>query len=185
MGPAFVRGLLQMPWQPLRASTRQWGSMVGGPRALVGGTGVCWLALPPHSPSPQKRQSGSPRHAFHLHTLSAVPVMSSFAYLVVGVLPNANLGVCSQLLPWQCALHVHTPATSTTHLQYLLSPKTIWGDALCCRCLFLNPGAQLLTPSPFNSLPHEVSSAPGTLKLLCSSILDVFRKMEEKKTSSL
>ena len=115
-------------------------------------------------------------------THSAVPVMSSFAYLVVGVLPYANLRVCSWLLPWQCALHVHTPAT---HLQYRLSPRRSGDDALCCCCLLLDPGTWLLSPSPFNSLPHKVSSAPGNLKLLCSSILDVFRKMEEKKTSSL
>lgn len=46
---------------------------------------------------------------------STSTVMSCFAYLVVGVLPNANLGVCSWLQHWQCALHVHTPATHPTH----------------------------------------------------------------------
>lgn len=76
----------------------------------------------------------------------------------------------------------HTRRTPTEHLQYLLSPRRSGDDALCCHCLLLSPRAWLLSSSPFNSLPHKVSSAPGTLKLLCSSILDVFRKMEEKKT---
>lgn len=160
-----VHTLLQMPWRPLRSSTPQWGSMAGGPRALVGGARVCWLALPPHSPSPQRRQSRSPRHAFHLHTHthhSAVPVMSPFAYLVVGVLPNANLGVCSRLRPWQCVRapcmcshppHTHPPHTCNT--SSLPDDLGTMPFAATVSCLIPEPGS-LSPPSPFNSAPQSV-----------------------------
>lgn len=78
------------------------------------------------------------------HTHSAVPVMCSFAYLVVGVLPNANLGVCSRLLPWQCALHVHTPAKHPTHTCKTFSLPDNLGTmpfAAAVSCLILEPSS--------------------------------------------
>lgn len=63
-------------------------------------------------------------------------------------------------VPCMCTRLPHTRHT----LQHLPSPRQSREDALCCLCLLLNPRAWLLYPSPFNSLPHKVSSAPGTLK---------------------
>lgn len=97
---------------------------------------------------------------------STSTVMSCFAYLVVGVSLMQTLvcapGSSTGSVPCMCT---HLPHTHHT-LQHLPSPRQSRDDALCCLCLLLNPRAWLLYSSPFNSLAHKVSSAPGTLKLV-------------------
>lgn len=78
---------------------------------------------------PRRDNSGVPgmRSTSADSAVPVVPVVSPCAHLVAGVLSDANLGVCSRLLPQQCALHVHTPTAHPPHTATPSLFQTIWG----------------------------------------------------------
>lgn len=94
-----------------------------------------------------------------------VPVVSPCAHLVAGVLSDANLGVCSRLLPQQCApACAHTCRTPATRCNTFPLPDNLGMMPFAASVSCLSPEPSSFVPLPSTLCPTKWQVPPGTLK---------------------